>query len=224
MKTRQLMKRKFYDTLIDQRTDDKYLNGTQLMQYSNKLSGNSKRFKDFWENQNTKEFMIALENELLTNGDNSAHLKIVETTRGKNGCTFMHPYLFIKFAFWLSPEFEVKIIKWVYDNLIDYRNQAGDFYKQMCQVISETYQLWHNKTPDPLVYVKEANFLNLLVFNNEKGNQRNLATEQELNLMNQLQLLNIQLSKRGVQMKTRRDSLMNYANTFKQIEETKRTL
>ena len=221
MVTNQLMKRDFNNAKITQRTKDSFFNATELLQYYNRLANSNKRFKDFWENNNTKEFIIALENELLTNRDNSAHLQVLETTRGNKGSTWMHPYLFVKFAFWLSPEFEVKIIKWVYDNLIIFRNQAGDYYKQMCSVISETYQSWFGKTPDPLIYIKEAKYLNLLVFENESGNQRNRASEIELSLMNQLQLLNINLCRQGLPIRHRRDLLLNYANTYKNIENVK---
>src|SRR5574343_1454094 len=118
MKQVVLMKRDFDGNQISQRSDNSYLNATELLSIYNNNSGNNKRFKDFWENSGTKNFLEALENELNNNGENSAHLKtdLYITIRGKGGSTYMHPYLFVKFAMWLSAEFEVKVIKWVYDN------------------------------------------------------------------------------------------------------------
>jgi hypothetical protein len=190
LKTNQIMLRNFDNIKISQRTSDKFFNGTEILNYYNNLNGSKKRFKDFWENQNTKEFIEALKTEIY-NGPNSAHYDLYTTTRGKGGSTWMHPYLFVKFCFWLSPQFEVKVIKWVYDNLIDFRHEAGDYYKEMCKAISETYIDWYGKNPDPLIFVKEAHFLNFLVFGNSNGKQRNEANEQQLMLMNRLQKLNI---------------------------------
>jgi hypothetical protein len=48
----------------------------------------------------------------------------------------MHPYLFVKFAMWLNPRFEVKVIKFVYDEMIKYRNEAGDAYKYLSAAVA----------------------------------------------------------------------------------------
>ena len=61
---------------------------------------------------------------------------------------------------WLSKDFEIKAIKWIFDNLIDFRNQAGNYYKEMCSVIQNRYQIMNKKTPDPLIFSTEANFIN----------------------------------------------------------------
>jgi hypothetical protein len=130
------------------------------------------------------------------------------------GSTWMHPYLYVKFAMWLSPELEVKIIKWVYDNLIEYRSLAGDYYNEMCKTISERYEEYFGKKADPLIYVREAHFLNQLVFKNPNGNQRNKATEIQLELMNKLQLANIKLINQGIDKSTRQRMLLNFTNLY----------
>lgn len=215
MKTTQIMSRNFGDATVLQRTSDSFFNATKMLDYFNEKNGTSKRFKDFWENQNTERFCEALKNELISNGDNSAHYEISESTRGKGGGTWMHPYLFVKLCFWLSPEFEVKVIKFVYDNLIEFRLQAGDHYTEMAKTIAETYKQWFEKDPDPLVFIKEANYINLLVFGISKGKHRNEATENELNLLNRLQLLNIDLLKSITPKEKRKTKLSDFAIMFK---------
>ena len=126
------MKREFMDSQITQRTKDKFFNANELLSIFNNNSDKKKQIYHFWDNQSTKEFIEVLENDLNYNTRNSVYLKTHESIRGKGGGTWMHPYLFVKFAMWLSPQFELSIIKWVYDNLIEVRNQAGDYYKQMC--------------------------------------------------------------------------------------------
>lgn len=112
MITNQLMKRDFNGSSIEQRTLDGYFNATTLLEIYNSSSDKKKRFADFWENDTTSNFMNELANDL--NVEKKAHLKNVlitdlyETKRGRGGCTFMHPYLFVKFAMWLSPKFEVQ--------------------------------------------------------------------------------------------------------------------
>ena len=48
----------------------------------------------------------------------------------------MHPFLFIDFTMWINPEFKYDVIKFVYDELIKYRVDAGIEYKEVGRVIS----------------------------------------------------------------------------------------
>jgi hypothetical protein len=181
-----------------QRTCDSYFNANLLAKQFNETSGIDKRVREFTDNKGTIEFLEALSNELNINSDNPRYLPkdLCITKKGKNGGTWMHPYLFVKFAMWLSPSFEIKIIKFVYDNLIEYRNQAGDYYKEMCNTINDRYLEYYDKKPDPLIFIKEANYLNQLVFGIGSG-QRNEANEEQLDLMNRLQKANIKMIKEG---------------------------
>lgn len=214
MVTNQIMQRPFYGGTVSQRTKDGYFNGTELLKRFNELSGSQKRFQSFWENDNTKDFLQVLENEINQNSTNSRYLKTHETSRGKSGSTWMHPYLFVKFAMWLSPELEVKIIKWVYYNLIEFRIQAGDHYKEMCEAISECYYQYFNQKADPLIFIKEAHFLNQLVFGNPNGNQRNEASQKELELMNKLQLANIKMIRENTPKQIRMQNLVTFKNLY----------
>ena len=107
MKTNQNMIRKMGDFEVIQRTSDGMFNATQLMTQWNLTSKQSKEVTKFFDNENTKEFVKALLIEENLNTQDFAYL----TTRGKYGGTWMHPYLFVKFAMWLNPSFEVKVIK-----------------------------------------------------------------------------------------------------------------
>ena len=65
MKTNQLMKRDFMGDKVTQRTKDSYLNATELLSIYNSLSKTTKRFKDFWENKNVKDFLLELEKDII---------------------------------------------------------------------------------------------------------------------------------------------------------------
>jgi KilA-N domain len=217
MNTTQIMKRDFNGNPISQRTSDKFFNATEMLALYNSNSETQKVIPEFWSNKNTQEFIKELENDIILNIDKSLcfNNKNIswESTRGRGGCTWMHPYLFMKFCCWLSPKFELQIIKWVYDNLIDFRVDAGGYYKDMCSALIEYHE--RNQIPtDPYLYAREATLLNTLVFNNPKAKQRNDASETELKLMNELQLYNIYLLNTNTDPNTRKKLLFERKNSF----------
>lgn len=213
MKTNVIIKRQFYQTEVDQRTKDGFFNATALLKYYNLNNDKQKVVSEFWANKSTQDYMEALADDINVNMGKSLYLPkdLYSSARGKNGGTYMHPYLFMKFAMWLSPQFEVQIIKWVYDNLIDFRNKAGDHYKEMCSVIKDKYVEYYKNTPDPMVFQKEARYLNQLVFGDSRDRGRNEATEQELDLLNKLQVANIKLLQKNLSKDERHKKLRDFA-------------
>lgn len=131
MKTNQILTRKMGDFDVLQRTSDGMFNATSLLKQWNEYSGLKKDVAHYFENSSTKEFINALISEENFNSRNSVYLK----SRGKyNGGTWMHPLLFIDFAMWLNPSFKIKVLRFVYDQLIEYRNEAGNAYKEMVAI------------------------------------------------------------------------------------------
>lgn len=120
---------------VEQRTKDGMFNATALLKQWNESAGEKKEIKKFFENQNTKEFIAALIEEENLDGQKSAYVKS-KASRGKNVGTWMHPILFVKFAMWLNPRFEVQVIKFVYDQMIFFRNEAGDAYKALASAVA----------------------------------------------------------------------------------------
>jgi len=215
MKTNQLMQREFMGDTITQRTKDSFINATELLAVYNSISDSKKRFKDFWEIKSVSLFIEELEKDMFFNGDDSAHLKTHQSTRGRNGGTWMHPYLFVKFAMWLSPKFELNVIKWVYDGLIDTRHNVGNHYKEMTNAITKVYVEHYKKAPTRDIFSKEADFLNLLVYGSEGGGRRNNSTKKQLTLLDDLQKLSTNLLLMGD--KGRKEKLLVYAQNFKLI-------
>ena len=86
----------------------------------------------------------------------------------------MHPFLFVKFAMWLNPRFEVKVIKFVYDQMIKYRNEAGDAYKELGAAVSKIV----DKSFMPVAMSNISKGINYVVFGdhyslirNDKGDE-----------------------------------------------------
>lgn len=156
---------------VEQRTKDGMFNATSLLKQWNESAGEKKEIKKFFENQNTKEFISALIEEENLNGEKSAYL----TSRGKyNGGTWMHPILFVKFAMWLNPRFEVKVIKFIYDQMIAYRNEAGDAYRELSTAVAKIV------TPNFMASAmrQTAEAINWCVFNQHETAIRNKHGEE----------------------------------------------
>lgn len=178
---------------VEQRTKDGMFNATSLIKQWNESGNTKKDLDDFLNNANTKEFISALSedivvNQQLPNPQKNGELKtvnnktvadtIINATRGRYGMTWMHPYLFIKFAMWLNPRFEVQVIKFVYDELMELRDAAGDGYKVMTAAVSIF--------PD-VDYAYIATALNYIVFGKHYEGIRQTATIEQLKELKDIQ-------------------------------------
>jgi len=205
MKTAVIMQRQDMNGLsIRQNSKTQFFNASDLIDAYNTKTGEGKRVQNYMDNEATKRFMVALAQAENQNSSNESDLKngLIETKRGKNGGTWMHPYLFIDFAMWLSPEFKVTVIRWVYDNLIKLRNDAGDSFKEVNEALFDKYP-----SSPPFSYSNEARMINKLVFGNPDAGQRNLATEEQLNKLKSLQKADIKLIQQGLDYYERYEKL-----------------
>ena len=166
MKTNQVLVRPMGQFQVEQRTKDGMFNATSLLKQWNDSKGSDKRLQSYLENNSTQEFVNALMSEENLNNKNCCYL----TSRGKyNGGTWMHPLMFIDFAMWINPTFKVKVLKFVYDQLIKYRNEAGDAYRELGAAIQSIVP--KDFMPKAMMKVGEA--LNWIVFNNHEKMLRN---------------------------------------------------
>lgn len=207
MQTAVVMKRDLQGVSIRQNSKTGMFNANDLLEAHNLQKPNGqKRLQYYMENNATIEYMDVIKRELdkeNSNSYNSSELEftlvegkkpesVVKTSRGRvNGGTWMHPYLFIDFAMWLSPELKLQCMKWLSDHLLQFRDEAGDTYKDVNMALSiggEQRQM---------VYIYEAKMINGLVFGSDKGGQRNNATEEQLDLLQKLQKADVKLIKKG---------------------------
>lgn len=184
MKTNNVILRPMGQFQVQQRTKDGMFNATALVKewndYVENLHGENsayvkKELKKFFENDNTKSFISALIEEENLNGENSAYVKS-RAREDRGGGTWMHPILFVKFAMWLNPRFEVKVIKFVYDEMIKYRNEAGDAYKELSAAIYTIV----DKSQMPSRMAEVSKGINYVVFGEHRNMIRNdKGTEQD---------------------------------------------
>lgn len=187
------MTRQMGEFNVYQQTKDAYFDASALLQQWNMNRKTQKKMSIFLDAKDTKAFMEELINEVKNSqvSDNqpskniylpdNQEVTLIYTIKGKNtksGKTpdkvWMHPYLFIKFAMWLNPRFEVQVIKFVYDQLITLRMQIGDEYKNFSAACARI------GCKDPEDYKVMARCLNCAVLGLERQtNQRNEITAQE---------------------------------------------
>jgi hypothetical protein len=180
MKQNVVMIRKMGNFDVSQRTVDGMFDATALAKQWNKKHNTKKETFDFLKLDNTKEFIDALiedensENLIPRNIGFKTHVIL----KGKYGGTWMTPLLFIKFSMWLNPRFEVQVLKFVYDELIKQRNDAGDNYISLSAsgIKLNGYD-----------FREVAIAMQWIVFNKKGKNLRQSATQDELKELNDLQ-------------------------------------
>lgn len=178
MKTNQEMVRYIDNFSVVQRTSDGYFDGSGLLRQWNNIEGNPRRrMAEFIDSPKVKEFLKALAEDeshraKIDIGENQLLIKVKgkNTKEGKTpDKVWMNPLLFIKFAMWINPTFEVKVLRFVYDEMIRYRNDAGDAYKELASAIMKIVP--KDFVPKAMQKVGEA--LNWVVFNNHEKMLRN---------------------------------------------------
>jgi hypothetical protein len=177
MKTNVIMLRKMGEFNITQRTQDGYFNATLLLNQWNDKHGTKKEIKEFFSNKSTKEFINTLINEELSHGGNSPY-HTSRANKGQNMGTWMHPYLFLDFAMWINPRFKLDVIRFVYDQLIQYRHSAGDNYRGLAMAVARF---------GSVNYAQLAKGLNYLVFGIHDCGLRQKANEEQLHRLTELE-------------------------------------
>lgn len=115
---------------VSQHSKNGMFSATDLVKIGNKwrIANELEPFsmKSWLSNKSTKEFVSELEKK---------YGKVRIAARGKGSHTWMHPLMFIDMALAISPKLKLETYEWLFDQLIKYRNDSGDSYKQMCGVL-----------------------------------------------------------------------------------------
>lgn len=193
MKTNQILVRQMCNFDVFQRTCDGFFNATALKNQWNlhaQKNGYVKKkdLDDYFLLKSTKEFISVIESKEKLNTQDSAYLKEENlhgrnsayvksrASRGQNAGTWMHPFLFIDFAMWLNAEFKYEVLKFVYDDLIKFRNDAGDAYREMTSAIAKIVEKPFLKVFIP----KVAKAINHIIFDNHESEIRNKKADELL--------------------------------------------
>lgn len=189
MKTNIIMNRPMGMFNVEQRTSDGYFEANSLLQQWNS-SNKRRKMSEYLGSEKTKEFIKEInyreahvENQTRddnaqlpkrTTADYQPLIKI-KGRNSKNGRIpdriWMSPLLFIDFAMWINPSFKYDVLKFVYDQLIEYRHSAGDNYNILTTSIAKLIDC---------DYVKVAKAIQWIVFNKTDKELRQHANQSQL--------------------------------------------
>jgi len=178
MKTEVVMVRKLFDGHIRQKSKTGFLSANDLILHGNnwRLVNKLKSFSlNSWKvSKSTKEFIKEMKEQFG---------EVMVTTRGNNGGTWIHPYLFIDLALSISPKLKIEVYGWLYDELLKARNNSGDSYKIMTGAL---YLNCSNKSTFPKSIKKLANIIRLACGVKAEEDDWENATESQLKLRDKI--------------------------------------
>lgn len=153
MQTQVIMKRELFGCSISQQSKTEFFSATELVNAGNKwrLSNGLKEFNlsQYLKTNSFVEFKTELQNK---------YGNVMSSSRGRNSNTWVHPLLFIDIALAINPKLKIEVYEWLFDNLIKFRNDSGDSYKEMSAAI---YMNYTNKREFPNYIQKVANYIKL---------------------------------------------------------------
>lgn len=149
----------------------------------------SKRLDHWQENMSTQELIDAVQNSIIP-GKAGIYGK-----RGKGGGTYAHELIAFDFAMWLSPEFKLK----VYTEYMNGTQRKSDWNIQRIMA-ANNFKLMATAVESAVdrgalassgfEYSNEARMLNIIVFGKPDKEQRDVATEEQLNTIAKLEAYN----------------------------------
>ena len=175
MKTNQNLIRKMGEFDVTQRTKDGFFNATYLLKQWNSQSKSERKMDNYFNVKGTNEFINTIMERENLHTPKSVYVK-TRASRGLNAGTWMHPLLFIDFAMWINPNFKYDVLKFVYDELIKFRNDAGTAYIEMCEQIARISN--KKETADNIKKVAQA--INFIAQNKHQKMIRKEADEDQL--------------------------------------------
>ena len=168
MDTQVIMKRELFGCEISQQSKTEFFSATELVKAGNKWR-RANNLSDFNLSQYLKsksfvEFMDEMEKK---------YGKVISSSRGSGSNTWVHPLLFIDIALAINPRLKIEVYEWLFDNLIRYRNDSGDSYREMAAAV---YLRYPNKREFPAYIQRIANFIRVEL----KVDDWQRATEEQL--------------------------------------------
>lgn len=177
----------------------------------------SKRLDHFLANADIKEFIEALERSIIPGKSG------IIAKRGKGGGTYAHRLIALRFASWLSKDFELAIYV-AYDQTRPQheawskeRALTKYEYRLMTDAIKEHEAPKLPKDKQGIAYAVEAMLLNEIIFGKPKfdENPRLTATTEQLSYVTMLERYNATFIEMGLSIDERKVLLLNLYNKKK---------
>jgi len=171
---------------------------------------------DWWRLPATQRYVAALDRKY-------GKIPYLKTQRGKQGGTWLHPKLAVRFAQWLDDDFAVWCDEQI-QTLINgthsshdrskLRHEAAATYKVMSAVLQIARQT-QGKGCQPHHFMAEAKLVNWALAGEFKGLDRDSLDSSQLDLLAKLEELNTVLIGSGADYVTRKPTLQKYAEDWR---------
>lgn len=115
----------FSDVLKDK--ESVYINATGFMK---SVNGESRQMQEYFRSKQTQRYMDALEKFLIKGNSLNKDKGLYYKKAGRYGGTWIHRKLFLNFARWISPEFEI-----ICDHILEQVFEYADELKNSRQVL-----------------------------------------------------------------------------------------
>lgn len=168
----------------------------------------NKRIEDWQRNESTKDFIGIVEKFLIHEVSRELERAIIgKKGRYKSG-TYAHKWVALHFAMWLSPEFNLKVIR-AYEDGTQYKqdwNIKRILSAQGYRLMSEAVKGAHDPAKH-YHFSNEARMLNSIAFGEHSSFDRDAATEDELDALAWLESHNAALIDIGMSYEDRKVKL-----------------
>lgn len=173
MKTNQLMTRPMGQFSVIQRTSDGMFNATHLLKQWNDVNISERKLDNYFASEKTQEFINTIISRENLHTPKMVYVKS-KARADRGGGTWMHPLLFIDFCMYINPSFKYDVLKFVYDQMIKYRNDAGDAYRELGGAVGKIV----SKSFMPAAMSNISKAINFCVFNCHETMLRNKEGEE----------------------------------------------
>ncbi|QOQ73811.1 KilA-N domain-containing protein [Pseudomonas poae] len=170
----------------------------------------------------TKEYIQRLSERIEKSNVGKSHITLVKTRRGNTSTsgTWLHPKLAVKFARWLSVDFEIWCDEQI-DALVrgdqakwqQARQQSAVGYRGLCDALAIAYEE-SGKTPQRHHFINEAKLINQVITGEFAGRNRDELTAHELLLVTLIEIRDVLLIGQGKDFAARKASLLRYVQSL----------
>ncbi|WP_324833296.1 KilA-N domain-containing protein [Pseudomonas saxonica] len=170
----------------------------------------------------TKEYIDRLSERMEKSNVGKSHITLVKTRRGNTSTsgTWLHPKLAVKFARWLSVDFEIwcdeqidALVRGDQANWQQARQQSAVGYRGLCEALAIAHEE-SGKTPQRHHFINEAKLINQVITGEFAGRNRDELTAHELLLVTLIEIRDVLLIGQGKDFAARKASLLRYVQSL----------
>lgn len=191
---------------------DGWLHATEVAERFGKKPGH------WLDLDSTKEYIERLSERMATANAGKSDITLVRTRRGNSAAsgTWLHPKLAVKFARWLSVDFEIwcdeqidALLRGGHAHWRQARLQSAVGYRGLCEALATACEE-QGRSPGRHHFINEARLINQVITGKFAGRNRDQLTAEELLLVSLIEIRDVLLIGQGKDFAARKKALQRY--------------